>query len=587
MIRPLALLTVILASASAADAAWPVPVIGFVPPAAGEHPRLLLRKADLPALREKAKTPVGAAIVARLKYLLGGGEQFPEEKNENPPINSGAKGPDQLKPGAFTVGHGAGYAMLWQLTGKAHYADLARKSLDLVFSGQVDRDERYSWLKPGTGFRLSGVHQAVAVAYDLCYDAWPDDYRREVVKQIQASAPTAIQANGPLTLEMLAGGGKYPAGSNHFGAYVAGAGLAALAIRGDPGADDGRLSKILDTVGVSLVTLYTQGYGDGGWFAEGSGSDKTALLPGQAGLVQALRLADGKDWMEGRPNARLAFLFKVLEMMPTATEVSRPARGHYAYGTPFYHGANRETFRDHGGWSADGIFAIAIGALPAKDRTGMAWIYENFIEPGRNPEERIYEARIDPLTAVYALVNWPVGQPVTNPAATFPLAVHDSLHGAILCRNRFLDEEDCLVTGITRRGPTGYHKNKPPTTVEVWCLGLRTTMGEFPLKAATDLWQPSADGSAVFTIGGIPWAVDFSGKSGCPAVILNVGGPAGKPAEKGQAKATAQTVSAGGKTWNLLVLSKGPAPQISAQGDGVAVGPQTYVSDGKAITIGK
>jgi hypothetical protein len=39
------------------DQPWFAPVKGFQPPAAGEHPRLLLRKSDLPALRKKARTP--------------------------------------------------------------------------------------------------------------------------------------------------------------------------------------------------------------------------------------------------------------------------------------------------------------------------------------------------------------------------------------------------------------------------------------------------------------------------------------------------------------------------------------------------
>jgi len=39
------------------DRPWYARVKGFKPPAAGEHPRLLFRKSDLPALRKKAKTP--------------------------------------------------------------------------------------------------------------------------------------------------------------------------------------------------------------------------------------------------------------------------------------------------------------------------------------------------------------------------------------------------------------------------------------------------------------------------------------------------------------------------------------------------
>ena len=46
----------------ASAGAWHVSVAGHVPVAAGEHPRLLFRRADLPALRAKADTPEGRAI---------------------------------------------------------------------------------------------------------------------------------------------------------------------------------------------------------------------------------------------------------------------------------------------------------------------------------------------------------------------------------------------------------------------------------------------------------------------------------------------------------------------------------------------
>jgi hypothetical protein len=41
------------------------------PAVPGEHPRVLFRKADLPALREKAQTPLGRAALARLAGAAG------------------------------------------------------------------------------------------------------------------------------------------------------------------------------------------------------------------------------------------------------------------------------------------------------------------------------------------------------------------------------------------------------------------------------------------------------------------------------------------------------------------------------------
>src|SRR5687767_654583 len=59
---------------------WPADVVGFVPPEPGEHPRLLFRKAELAAIRKKAQTPEGRAIVKRLRQQLNGsdGETMPK-----------------------------------------------------------------------------------------------------------------------------------------------------------------------------------------------------------------------------------------------------------------------------------------------------------------------------------------------------------------------------------------------------------------------------------------------------------------------------------------------------------------------------
>lgn len=46
------------------------------------------------------------------------GDTFPTTFNTNPPVNTGAKGSGTPPLGAYTIGHGLGYAMLYQLTGE-------------------------------------------------------------------------------------------------------------------------------------------------------------------------------------------------------------------------------------------------------------------------------------------------------------------------------------------------------------------------------------------------------------------------------------------------------------------------------------
>jgi hypothetical protein len=80
---------------------WGAAVTGFVEPQPGEHPRLLFRKADIPALRAKAQTPLGRKMVARLRTLLyNDGEALPRFDNVFP-LNGTL---DLTRPGHFTIG---------------------------------------------------------------------------------------------------------------------------------------------------------------------------------------------------------------------------------------------------------------------------------------------------------------------------------------------------------------------------------------------------------------------------------------------------------------------------------------------------
>jgi hypothetical protein len=126
------------------DSPWPVPVKGWKAPQPGEHPRLFFRTADLPAIRKRAETPEGKVMVERLRFLLGGGEAMPTEYNPNRGKQSDGSGKlaDAPVGKTYTLWHGAGFGMLWQLTGDKKYADLGRQCVAKAIEGQRDRDNR-------------------------------------------------------------------------------------------------------------------------------------------------------------------------------------------------------------------------------------------------------------------------------------------------------------------------------------------------------------------------------------------------------------------------------------------------------------
>ena len=173
------------APADAAEAApWPVPTEGWTPPEPGEHPRLFFRKADLPKIKERAATAEGKAIVARLRELLGGGEEMPSLFNTSTGAYQGNI-KDAPVGTTYTLWHGAGFGMLYQLTGDRKYADLGRACVQKALDGVRDRDDRYAWTKPGGALRAGPSLGAIAMAYDLNYDGWDADFREAVARAIQ------------------------------------------------------------------------------------------------------------------------------------------------------------------------------------------------------------------------------------------------------------------------------------------------------------------------------------------------------------------------------------------------------------------
>ncbi len=560
-------------------APWWRPVAGFQPPAPGEHPRLLFRKGDVPALRRKARTPQGRAILARLRELLGGnGETLPTRFNPTPPHNHN-KSP-KLPAGTFTTWHAAGYGLLYQVTGKAHYARLARQAVELCFAGKMDRDNRYGWATPGTGFRAGPVLAGIGLAYDLCYDAWPGDVRRKVALSIQNYAQQAHSSGGgrSVTLEYLAGRTGYPPASNHYGAHVSAA-TGILAILGDPGTDTKRLTARLGEFEVNLVRILCHGFGDHGWYSEGHHPSRVSANLGILPFMAALRSAAGRDYVTPRPNAQWVTLRWIMEIVPQGGRPQFPHRGTYG-GDEF----------DMDGMSHDGEFAYGFGAVEEKYVPALLWVHENFIRPSRHT----WGAAIYPHRAVAAFVNWPVGVRPVNPARVMPKAVADTVHGYFVHRNRWKDGDDVVITNLLNIGPEGYHRVKDGGTIRIWGLGIRANW-KTGLRGATPVYyRAEADGSGVLSVtardGVSSLAVDLGGASGAPAMLVGTG-PAfaktslrssGKKAgvAAGEAKATA-----GGRSFVVVTLQKGPAPNPVAARDALRVGRQTVRFDGTKLLL--
>ena len=236
----------------------PLPIVNksYVPPAPDEHPRLLFRKYDLPALRAKWRTPFGQAYFRR----------------------------------AVESWDAVSLGVLRHLTGDKKYALEAMKIV-----GQYQKDvtstvgiARDGWGTGGMGHRLV----AVSAAYDLCCDAWPDDFRKGVEKDLM----TAVEYQ-----QKLQGGNWHPC-SNWYGPPRGSAAIASLALWGLKGEG---LKRPADPIASAVAIPPAADY------EPGRGVPVSDFVPGRfpqgwlvAGPVPAVERIDLLDRLGGYAKAR-------------------------------------------------------------------------------------------------------------------------------------------------------------------------------------------------------------------------------------------------------------------------------------------
>jgi hypothetical protein len=562
---------------AAADSDWPADVKEWKKPEPGEHPRLLFRKGDVPDVKKRAETPEGKAMVKRLRFLLDG-------KNGDtllPPAQP------EHTVGAFTIGHAAGYGLLYQLTGEMKYADLGLQCFDRMIKGEADRDGRYSFTNPNGELRAGSSWAVAGLGYDLCCDGWPEADRKRVAK-----AFLNVKDSQGFNLEKVVRKPKYGPEKNHTGGIICGA-VAAAALAGDPGTEGVKIwEEWLPDAYKNSHAMLTKGFGDHGWYAESQGPSHVSSDTGFQLWLEAARVACGKDFITPRPNAQYIALRWAMEIIPQEGHPqfpNRPTNGGPSYGT--------QEFNRAGDWSHGGQFAQGFGILEDRYKPALLWVFQNFVEPAEHTltakeawvsekgflgkDEKSYDALTSPWKAVVSFVNWPIGFEPKNPAGILPQAIEDRVHGYYCFRNRWKDGDDIVVTALLGYGPKNGYKPKFGPVV-VWGLGKRYEFGSFTSQKPAE-FAPGKNGSGAIAAGERHMAVDFSGASGTPLLLVGIG------IGEGKSDATAQftKVTAGGQTFTILTLSKDKHPDVKADGDKFTVGGQTVTFDGKKIAFAK
>jgi hypothetical protein len=365
-----------------------------------------------------------------------------------------------------------------------------------------------------------------------------------------------------------------------------------LAIKGDTGPDQKLISQYLATVENRIAELFRDGMGDTGYFWEGVGPGQIASDTCFVPMLQAFRVAAGRDYAAGMPGPKALILRWTSWLMPN------PDNGEpiFGYNEPNWGmgGYGGRTFARYG-LSRGGQFSQGFGLLtdPA-EKAATLWVYKNAVEPTEQKDyaeyalsgKPSYDAINLPHRAVLAFINWPSGITPKNPEGTIARTRGDTTKmGYCYFRKGWKDQNDIFVGVLTgaRAGRGGGSED-----ILAWGLGERHA---FFLKrsGAPNFYRGFEDGSGVVSHQDNAVAVDFGPASGADAVVV-VLGPAVRTykAIKKQGKSAFAAFELAGKPCGVLVFSSsGRFPEARVAGDRLTVGGQAFSFDGQRLAMSK
>jgi hypothetical protein len=456
---------------------------GAKPVAPGEHPRLFFRKDQLAEFRTRVETPEGQAIVANLRELL----------KKTVPIEQSQSGETRLA-GLWAAGIATQYAV----TGDPADAEAARVWVEqLVNLPVLNMPE----LRRGTRY------MGIAIAYDLCYDAWPEAFRTQVATYLQA------RAEGLQTRKEGVKGDNPATQSNHNVEGRTQMGVIALAIVGDPGTTPA-VEGIITAARRDLEGWSTLALGDHGWGTEGESFTINCLNWGVGQFTAAYQTMYGKPATRapGLSWALALIMMRVVgsDMPYLGPEVSRWDGWPNTFGSSFY--------------------ILGLATMPPEMRPAAKSFYEaHFGLASKAPF-----AIANPAEALYLLAYYPFALEAKPLGDVLPKALEDKRKGYYVFRNAYTDASDCLTTVYLRAEPLGKSWSCAPG-VQVRGLGRRwaafdpthtattTAVGARTEGAKATSLVAEADGSGVLTArgaqGAFALAVDYSGASGAPALL--------------------------------------------------------------------
>ena len=263
-----------------------------------EHPRLLLGKNDVQALRAKMATEPYASMLANMEAIADNGF-------DGQPGLTHADYDYQILS--------CRNAFLYLATGDDKYAQASRKAIEKLFTFNM-------WGTPNVkGLALYTAAMYVAMSYDMCYGApsWDEDFTNKISKALLHQHNVIFENGGREQ-------NSSPA-SNWQGLRWSSAGLCLLAT--DEPVDVSRLKKCNDLVQRYLTANLGDNPDTRGWNIEGLGYTFYPLGGSVLQYVLAVKRKDPSLDLTNLPGLRMTLWTTYAGLVPTSHGLVRPDFG--------------------------------------------------------------------------------------------------------------------------------------------------------------------------------------------------------------------------------------------------------------------
>jgi hypothetical protein len=476
--------------------------------AIGEHPRGLIKASELEKIRERVTYSPFLEILEKLE-------------RDTQSLTEEVRSTEEFEAQKVTE-LAAHYSYLYLLKGDEAYADSAYSHLESVFEDQVVFDNPVS-----RGLTRAAVLLKMGFAYDFCYQAWTQEQRNQVNRQLYkliyaTSANMGYEANYSLV-------------SNWMGVRWGSVIFASLIWDHPDPETPSLVNPLLWDASKRLSDHLAKNIHPQGWPAESLGYHVyNWSFVGPAAIA----------WKNQRDRSLLEDLAP--QMIPTLPAL---ASGTVAIPTLNDNIGIKPDLSDDGLNLGEGVFSMALRVYPEEQHPYIKWMHDYVKE-----------------SALYSLLYYPEEVPSKNPEEVNWQTFTDSTHGVLVHRNTFKDKNDIVAVINASQERVAGHKGPDVNTFRIIGMGVPLVIGGgrtnliagqsnlFPDKVSPEQKGDLKEAGEMLTCGFTP---DGSGMAIVKGSSTGVEGHIRKWISNYSAESGAEAVfvirdkSSNGKTWRI------------------------------------